>query len=69
MSQILFFFCFRLVDENYRIFVVVVVIITKISLFSSTKIFVFVIIDGETLVTMSGQLIVVFYDYKIYTDI
>jgi len=35
-------FSFSFVDENYRIFVVVFV--TKINLFSSTKIFVFVVV-------------------------
>jgi len=35
----------RFVDENYRIFVVIVVFMTKINLLSSTKIFVFVIVD------------------------
>ena len=38
---------FRLVDENSRIFVVVVVFVTKINLFSSTKIFVFVVVDEK----------------------
>jgi len=36
-----FSFSFRFVDENYRIFVVVVVFVTKINLFSSTKIYVY----------------------------
>jgi len=40
-------FSFRFVDENCRIFVVVVVFVTKINLFSSTKIFVFVIVDEK----------------------
>jgi len=39
-------FSFRFVDENCRIFVVVV-FVTKINLFSSTKIFVFVIVDEK----------------------
>jgi len=40
-------FSFSFVDENCRIFVVVVVIVTKINLFSSTKIFVFVVVDEK----------------------
>jgi len=40
-----FSFSFRFVDENYRIFVIVVVFVTKINLFSSTKIIVFVVVD------------------------
>jgi len=43
-------FSFRFVDENCRIFVVVVVFVTKINLFSSTKIFVFVVVDEKTLI-------------------
>jgi len=42
-----FSFSFRFVDENYRIFVVVVVFVTKINLFSSTKIIVFVVVDEK----------------------
>jgi len=42
-----FSFSFRFVDENYRIFVVVVVFVTKINLLSSTKIFVFVVVDEK----------------------
>ena len=42
-----FSFSFRFVDENYRILVVVVVFVTKINLFSSTKIFVFVVFDEK----------------------
>jgi len=42
-------FSFRFVDENYGIFVVVVVFVTKINLFSSTKIFVFVVVEEKTL--------------------
>jgi len=38
------------VDENYRILVVVVVFVTKINLFSSTKIFVFVVVGEKTLI-------------------
>jgi len=40
-------FSLRFIDENYRIFVVVVVFVTKINLFSSTKIFVFVVVDEK----------------------
>jgi len=47
VSQLNFSFSFRFVDENYRIFVIVVVFVTKINLFSSTKIFVFVIVDEK----------------------
>jgi len=42
-----FSFSFRFVDENCRIFVVVVIFVTKINLFSSTKIFVFVVVDEK----------------------
>jgi len=56
-SQILVFvsklnvsFSFRFVDEHCWILVVVVVFVTKINLFSSTKIFVFVVVDEKTLV-------------------
>ena len=42
-----FSFSFRFVDENCRIFVVVVIFVTKINLFSSTKIFVFVIVHEK----------------------
>jgi len=38
---------FHLVDENSQILVVVVVFVTKIYLFSSTKIFVFVVVDKK----------------------
>jgi len=47
VSKLNFSFSFRFVDENCRIFVVVVVIVTKINLFSSTKIFVFVVVDEK----------------------
>jgi len=40
-------FSFRFVNENCRIFVVVVVFVTKINLFSSTKIFVFVVVNEK----------------------
>jgi len=46
ISKLNFSFSFRLVDENCRIFVVVV-FMTKINLFSSTKIFVFVVVDEK----------------------
>jgi len=49
ISKLNFSFSFRFVDENYRIFVVVVVFMTKINLLSSTKIFVFVVIDEKKL--------------------
>ena len=47
VSQLNFSFSFRFVDENYGIFVVFVVFVTKIYLFSSTKIFVFVVVDEK----------------------
>ena len=50
-------FSFRFVNENCRIFVVVVVFVTKINLFSSTKIFVFVVVNEKkhwSLLTTSG---------------
>ena len=46
-SKLNFSFSFRVVDENCRIFVVVVVFVTKINLFSSTKIFVFVVVNEK----------------------
>jgi len=42
-SKLNFSFSFSFVDENYRIFVVVIVFVTKINLFSLTKIFVFIV--------------------------
>jgi len=45
VSNLNFSFSFRFVDENCRIFVVVVIFVTKINLFSSTKIFVFVVVE------------------------
>ena len=45
VSKLNFSLSFRFIDENYGIFVVVVVFVTKINLFSSTKIFVFVVVD------------------------
>ena len=47
VSKLNFSFSFRFVDENCGIFVVVVIFVTKINLFSSTKIFVFVVVDEE----------------------
>jgi len=47
VSKLNFSFCF--VNENCQIFVIVV-FVTKINLFSSTKIFVFVVVDEKTLV-------------------
>ena len=46
VSTLNFSFSFRFVDENCRIFVVVVFVM-KINLFSSTKIFVFVVVDEK----------------------
>ena len=54
VSKLNFSFSFRIVDENYRIVVVVVVIMTKINLFSSTKIFVFVVVDEKNTDPYSG---------------
>jgi len=48
-SKLNFSFSFRFVDENYRIVVVVVVFVMKINLLSSTKIFVFVVVDEKKL--------------------
>jgi len=47
VSKLNFSLSFRFIDENCRIFVVVVVFVTKINLFSSTKIFVFVVVDEK----------------------
>ena len=47
VSKLNFSFSFSFVDENCRICVVVVVFVTKINLLSSTKIFVFVVIDEK----------------------
>ena len=49
VSKLNFSFSFRFVGENYRIFVVVVVFMTKINLLSSSKIFVFVVVDEKAL--------------------
>jgi len=43
-------FSFRVVDENYQISVVVVIFVTKINLFPSMKIFVFVVVDEKNTV-------------------
>ena len=51
ISKLNFSFSFCFVDENCGIFVVVVVFVTKINLFSSTKIFVFFVVDEKTLLT------------------
>ena len=53
ISKLNFSFSFRFVDENCRIFVVVVVFVTKINLFSSTKIFVFVVVDEKNTDTLT----------------
>jgi len=47
VSKLNFSFSFRFIDENSGIFVVVIVFVTKINLFSSTKIFVFVVVFDE----------------------
>jgi len=47
VSKLIFSFSFRFVGENYGIFVVGVVFVTKINLFSSTKIIVFVVVDEK----------------------
>jgi len=47
VSKLNFTFSFCFVDENYQIFVVFV-FVTKINLFSSTKIFVFVVVDEKS---------------------
>jgi len=52
VSKLNFSFSFRFDNENCRIFVIVVVFVTKINLFSSTKIFVFVVVDEKTLLEM-----------------
>jgi len=49
VSKLNFSFSFRFVHENCRIFVVVV-FVTKINLFSSTKILVFVVVDEKNTV-------------------
>jgi len=51
VSNLNFSFSFRFVDENCRILVIVIVFVTKINLFSSTKIFVFVVVDEKNTVT------------------
>ena len=52
VSKFNFSFRFHFVDENCGIFVVVVVFVTKIYLFSSTKNFVFVVVDEKTLLSI-----------------
>jgi len=47
VSKLNFSFSFRFVDENCQIFVIVVIFVTKINLFSSTKIFVFIAVDEK----------------------
>ena len=47
VSKLNFSFSFRFVNENCRIFAVVVVFVTKINLLSSTKIFIFVVVDEK----------------------
>jgi len=47
VSKLNFSFSFRFIDENCRIFVVVVIFVTKINLFSSTKILVFVVVEEK----------------------
>jgi len=49
VSNLNFTFSFRFVEENCRIFVVVVVFVTKINLFSLMKIFVIVVVNEKTL--------------------
>ena len=58
VSKLNFSFSFRFVDENCRIFVVVIVFVTKINLFSSAKIFVFVVVDEKkhwTIIKLSAD--------------
>ena len=47
VSKFNFSFSFHFVNENCRIFVVVVVFVTEINLLSSTKIFDFVVVDEK----------------------
>jgi len=47
VSKLNFSFSFRFVDRNCRILIFVVFFVTKINLFSSTKIFVFVVVDEK----------------------
>jgi len=44
-----FSFSFHFVYENYGIFIIIVVFVMKINLFSSTKIFVFIVIDENNI--------------------
>ena len=57
ISKLNFSFSFRFVDENCRIFVaiVVVVFVMKINLFSSTKIFAFVVVDEKNTATYKNR--------------
>jgi len=56
VSKLNFSSSFRFVDENCRIFVVVIVVfVTKINLFSSTKIYVFVVVDEKNSGTETVQ--------------
>jgi len=57
VSKLDFSFGFRFVDKNYGIFVVVTVFVTKINLFSSTKIFVFIVVDKKTLIKTKAKTI------------
>jgi len=58
ISKLNFSFSFHSVDENCRIFVVVVDFVTKIKLFSSTKIFVFVAVDEKNTETDTSWAVV-----------
>jgi len=56
VSKLNFSFSFRFVEENCRIFVVIVVFVTKINLFSSAKIFIFVVVDEKNTDTHSASM-------------
>jgi len=56
VSKLNFSFGFCFVDENYGIFVVVVVFVMKINLFSSTKVYVFVVVDEKNTVFDTGMM-------------
>ena len=47
VSKLNFSFSCRFVNENYQIFIVVVIFVTEIILLSSTKIFIFVVVDEK----------------------
>jgi len=64
VSKLNFSFSFRFVDENCRICVVVVVFVTKINLLSSTKIFVFVVVDEKN--TVLHQFLAWYHSYITY---